>query len=212
MLLYSDLIFASKYDIMSFVKFCYEPDFREISHTQYGGTVMLYYEPPSLSHKADLLAYRREIFRSDKNFDGTAGLGNFNTITEWLERLFSLEPERAARFGYYPTVVYLAYSDKSLAGIVNIRLSDDEFLRRCAGHIGYNVRPSMRRKGFAREMLFYAVSVCRENGIINPVVCTEPGNIPSQKTALSCGFRPGGESTLDNGEKICRFIYPSEQK
>lgn len=173
---------------------------------------MLTYESPSLSRKADLLAYRREILRYDKNFDGTAGLGNFTTITEWLERLFALEPERAVRYGYYPTVVYLAYSGSTLAGIVNIRLSDDELLRKTAGHIGYNVKPSMRRRGFAREMLLYAAEVCRENGITCPVVCTEYGNTASQKTALACGFLPDGNVRLDTGETICRFICPAEQK
>lgn len=168
---------------------------------------MLYYESPSLSHKADLLAYRREIIRSDKNFDGTAGLGNFTTITDWLERLFCLEPERAARYGYYPTLVYLAYTDDTLAGIVNIRISDDELLRNSAGHIGYNVRPSMRRRGIAREMLCYAVSVCQQYGITAPVVCTEPDNTASQKTALSCGFVPSGTSIFENGGKVHRFVY-----
>lgn len=169
---------------------------------------MLIYKNPSLSHEVDLLAYRREILRYKESFDGSAGLGSFTTITAWLERLFALEPIRAKTYGYYPTVVYLAYHDNTLAGIVNIRLSDEELLRNTAGHIGYNVRPTMRHRGIAREMLLYAVEVCHANGILCPVVCTEHDNIASQRTALSCGFLKDGTMEVDTGEIICRFVSP----
>lgn len=170
---------------------------------------MLKFESPDISHKADLLAYRQEILLADKDFDGCAGLGNFPEIEDWLLRIAMMTPGAAVR-GYFPTVVYLAYLDTKLVGMLNIRLSNDENLRRYAGHIGYNVRPSMRQHGIAREMLGYAVKICRQNGIMSPTVCTSHANLASQKTALSCGFVRDGEEKLKNGDVIVRFILKNE--
>lgn len=166
---------------------------------------MLKFVTPDISRKADLLAYRHEILLADRDFDGCAGLGNFPEIEDWLLRLAMMTPGAAVR-GYFPTLVYLAYDDGELVGMLNIRLSNDSDLRRYAGHIGYNVRPSMRHRGTAHEMLEYAVKICRANGISEPTVCTEKGNLPSQKTALSCGFVRDGEEKLKNGDIIVRFI------
>lgn len=167
---------------------------------------MLKYISPSIEAKNDILAYRHEILLSDKNFDGCAGLGNFSSIEDWLMRLSMLTPGATLR-GCFPTLVYLAYCDDLLIGMLNIRLSNDEFLRKYAGHIGYNVRPSARKKGFAHEMLENAILLLKTNGIFSPTICTETDNIPSQKTALSCGFIPDGEEKLKNGEMILRFVY-----
>lgn len=171
---------------------------------------MLKYVSPDISHKAALLAYRQEILLDDRDFDGCAGLGNFSEIEDWLLRLAMMTPGASVR-GYFPTLVYLAYEESKLVGMLNIRLSNDSDLRRYAGHIGYNVRPSMRHRGTAHEMLDHAVTICRSNGISEPTVCTSPSNLPSQKTALSCGFVFDGEERLKNGEVIYRFIQKSEK-
>ncbi|MBQ4354511.1 MAG: GNAT family N-acetyltransferase [Clostridia bacterium] len=168
----------------------------------------LLYRSPSLCAKNDLLRYRREIIRTDNAFDGSAGLGNFRTIEEWLERLHGMEPPRAEKYGYFPTLVFLAYHETALCGLLNVRLSDAPLLRTHAGHIGYHVRPSMRRRGIASAMLLHAAALCKEHGITAPVVCTAENNLASAKTALSCGFLPDGTAVLETGERICRFIYP----
>lgn len=165
---------------------------------------MLNYKSPSLLRKSDILDYRREILLYDKNFDGCAGLGNFQTIEQWLKRIAMMSPNSTVR-GFYPTAVYLAYRENQLVGMLNIRLSEDDFLRRYAGHIGYNVRPSARNQGIASEMLRFALAVCRKNGIEQPIICTEADNLYSQKTALSCGFLHDGEEITETNQKIIRF-------
>ena len=165
------------------------------------------FHAPALKYRNDILLYRREIITLGGDFDGTAGLGNFSSVTDWLEFLFTLDPCRAADCGYYPTEVYLAYDSGNLFGIFNVRLNDSEEIRSRAGHIGYNVRPTMQRRGYGKTLLNEAVRILNENGISSPVVCTFPGNTASQKTALSCGFVREEDGTLDSGESVARFVY-----
>lgn len=160
---------------------------------------------PSEVHRDAVLDYIADVRSHDGEFDGSAGLGEFDSYTAWLERIRLLSSEKAGKYGFFRTLVYLAYDGEIPVGIVSIRLTDDGFVTAYAGHIGYHVRPSMRRRGYAAQLLGFAVGICRENGISVPVVCTDPGNLPSQRTALSCGFTPAGEVIYRNERRILRF-------
>ena len=168
---------------------------------------MLTFHIPSPSDRAAVLAYRAEVLRCRADFDGSAGLGEFEQYSEWLERLRLLSGERAEKYGFYRTAVRLAYDGGILAGILNVRLTDDPFIRTYAGHIGYNVRPSCRRKGYGRACAAQGVRICAEHGIAEPVICTDPGTSASRKTAESAGFAFAGTETTENGITVVRYVY-----
>lgn len=172
---------------------------------------MLKFIVPSHEHRVDVMAYRAEGMRLCGDFDGSAGLGEFERYTDWLERLRILSGERAEKYGYYRTLVYLAYDEAKdkLVGILNVRLSEDPFVRTFAGHIGYNVRPTCRKMGYGRTCAEEAVRLCREHGIAQPVICTEPGNTASQKTAESVGFVFSGHEVTENGIRVARYVQNS---
>ena len=46
------------------------------------------------------------------------------------------------------SVTYLIADEEKIVRTINIRYVLDDYLKRCGGHIGYNIRPSERRKGF----------------------------------------------------------------
>ena len=167
---------------------------------------MLTFHTPTASDRAAVLAYRAEVLRCHADFDGSAGLGDFGRYSEWLERLHILADSRAEKFGWYRTLVFLACDGGFPVGILNVRLSEDPFVRTYAGHIGYNVRPSCRRKGYGRTCATEAVRICGEHGIRHPVICTDPDNPASRKTAESAGFTFAGLETTETGITVARFV------
>ncbi|NLE13599.1 MAG: GNAT family N-acetyltransferase [Clostridiales bacterium] len=61
--------------------------------------------------------------------------------------------------------LYLCLEGGRLIGLLSIRYGLPEELSRKYGHIGFGVRPSERKKGYAAAMLEYALSVCKDKGM-----------------------------------------------
>lgn len=55
------------------------------------------------------------------------------------------------------------------------------------GHIGYDVRPSARRRGHATAMLHAALPIAGRLGIDRVLVTCDPDNIASRKVINACG-------------------------
>ena len=72
-------------------------------------------------------------------------------------------------------------------GAVNVRHYLTEEMLINAGHIGDGIRPSERRKGYAKEMLEMALPYCKEIGIDKVLITCIDTNIGSEKTILANG-------------------------
>ena len=59
-----------------------------------------------------------------------------------------------------------------IVGAANIRHRLNENLLQIGGHIGYGVRPSERKKGYATEILRRALLICKENLNLSKVLVT----------------------------------------
>ena len=79
-------------------------------------------------------------------------------------------------------VVFLAFDgSETLVGISDIRLGTNDFIQTFAGRIGYSVRPSQRRKGYASEILRLTLEKAAQYGFQKILItCNEP-NIASAK-------------------------------
>lgn len=78
-------------------------------------------------------------------------------------------------------------SDGRLVGMINVRHYFNEYLEQFGGHIGYSVRPSERRKGYAREQLRLTLPYCKELGLDRVLITCQPHNEGSRRTILSAG-------------------------
>jgi predicted acetyltransferase len=77
-------------------------------------------------------------------------------------------------------------------------------LREVGGHIGYDVRPSARRRGHATAMLRAALPVVRSLGINSALVTCDVDNVASRKVIE----RNGGVLEDQRGDKL-RFWVPT---
>lgn len=71
--------------------------------------------------------------------------------------------------------------------MINIRLALNDFLRREGGHIGYCIRPSERRKGYATQMLREAIKFCRIIGLNDLILACGKSNSASAGVIKNCG-------------------------
>lgn len=79
---------------------------------------------------------------------------------------------------------WLINDDNKISGVVNIRHRLNENLHKRGGHIGYGIRPTERRKGYATKILELALIEAKKLGIYKALVTCDETNIGSVKTIL----------------------------
>ena len=104
---------------------------------------------------------------------------------EWVEKINRNAVQGVE--GYGRSLVLLGFERERLVGLLSVRYELPQRLAESIGHIGYGVRPSERRKGYATEMLKHALDICRQRGLQRAIVGCFKDNTASEKTILKCG-------------------------
>lgn len=135
-------------------------------------------------------AYRREMLEADSSMDGCGILGRVDTPEQWLADVRAIRNPATVPEGKVQGTLFLSVreSDGKLVGMIDVRHALNEHLRQFGGNIGYSIRPSERRKGYAREQLRLALTFCKETLGLNRVLITcKTTNEGSRRTILSAG-------------------------
>ncbi len=90
-------------------------------------------------------------------------------------------------------------------GAVNIRHSLTEHLFNAGGHIGYGIRPSERRKGYATKLLALSLEKTKELDITKVLVVCDAVNTASEKTILHNGGLRDDDFTEEDGNVVRRY-------
>ena len=144
---------------------------------------------PTIEYADRIMDFRREFLESDSSMDGTSGLRRCESAQDWLALVESGRKRDTCppEWVIADTLISVRKSDNKLIGMVNIRCEDNDVILGWAGHIGYCVRPSERRKGYAKAQLALALDVCRERGMKRVMISCDRENPASAKTIMANG-------------------------
>jgi predicted acetyltransferase len=114
--------------------------------------------------------------------------------------------------GFVAHSTYWLVHDGAVVGVSNIRHALTPNLRREGGHIGYGIRPSARRRGFATEILRRSLDRARNLGIDDVLVTCGKENVASGRAILRNGGVLASEEHLpERGEIVQRWLVDNRR-
>lgn len=89
--------------------------------------------------------------------------------------------------GYVPATTFWITDGNKIIGRIQLRHILNDYLKQYGGHIGYYIRPSERRKGYATKALKEVLKYAQEMGLDKVLLTCDEDNIGSNKVIQSCG-------------------------
>lgn len=136
-------------------------------------------EVKALDFKKEFIANGERTINGSYKFD----MDKYSYM-EWLQIIKdNLNKETVnPKFGFSHT--FFAVKDyEEIIGIVNFRHTLTDFYKD-SGHIGYSVRPTERRKGYATEILKQVLELAKSQGLTKVFLTCKKDNEASKKTIL----------------------------
>lgn len=141
---------------------------------------------PNMEMELPALDFKKEFFdNGEKTINGGYKLDmDKYTYSDWLQIIkdnlskYTADP----RFGLSDTL-FAINDEGQIVGIVNFRHSLTDFYKDL-GHIGYSVRPSQRRKGYATEILRKTLKIAKKQGLTEVYLVCKRDNYASKKTII----------------------------
>lgn len=139
---------------------------------------------PTLEYKNQAIEYIKEHNEYASEIHGVAGLDRYlENYEEWLKKLENYRNLKATEEKVPEETYFLVrINDNKIIGMIDIRLALNERLRKFAGHIGYSIRPTERRKGYGKINLYLALQECQKFGLKSVMLACDKHNIASAKT------------------------------
>ena len=143
------------------------------------------YRLPTYDDEIILKEYVSEHYANyEKSISASNNLTNMN-YKDWVDKINRNTNTPDDDWGKY--YLYLVFDNNKLVGLLNIRFDLTPDLSEKYGDIGYGVRPSERRKGYATKMLSYALNICKEKNMKKVILGCYNNNYGSNKTIIKNG-------------------------
>jgi predicted acetyltransferase len=137
-------------------------------------------ELPQLKLASSYIEFLRDMNPQGDPADDFYGPKKGETQELFVARM--LLRETAPEAGLIPESIYWILCEGSVAGRISLRHTLNENLRLMGGHIGYEVRPSFRRRGIATQSLAMLLKTPKAREISRLLLTCSPDNVPSIKT------------------------------
>lgn len=147
---------------------------------------------PTLEYSDQIMEMRSELLETDRiNYiHGSGNLQDYDDPKEWIRYVENIRHKETCPKNDVDSDVYLVLrkDDNRIIGFAALRHHiNDPLLNSWGGHIGYSVRPSERRKGYAHIILRLVLDCSFNLGIYNVLLTCNENNVASEKTIIKAG-------------------------
>ena len=151
--------------------------------------------------------YKNEFILNNETIHGAAKLTELST-NEWVKFVENTKYKETVTPGFVTAHTFFAVNDTDkIVGVINARDELNDYLLNFGGHVGYSVRKSERRKGYAKKMLNYVSEFLFSLGPNKILVTCDKNNIASKCTIESCGGILENEVIDQNRTTLRYWIY-----
>ena len=130
--------------------------------------------------------YKNEFSLNNETIHSAANLAELSA-KDWVQFVERTKHKETVSPGFVTAHTFFALDNDKIVGIINARHELNDYLLNLGGHIGYSVRKSERRKGYAKKMLNYTSEFLFSLGLDKILITCNKNNIASKRTIKSCG-------------------------
>ena len=143
---------------------------------------------PTLEMKEEALTYRQAHFDAGEHvISGSELLDQTEDYAQWVQDVAANTSPETVNPAWVVTDTFFAVDENdSIVGIIDLRHTLNDFLQDF-GNVGYSVKPSERRKGYATEMFRQVREIARQAGMQELHMAVHRDNEPSVKTIVNAG-------------------------
>lgn len=139
---------------------------------------------PDESHYDDVISFYGE-FENDGST--CIGYANFHNYDEWVKEKQNRHTGENLPDGFVRENFYLCYYEDKLVGVFSLKFELTDYLYNYGGHIGYAVRPSMRKRGLGTAILKQGLEISKKFGFKKILAVCDDDNTASEKIIVKNG-------------------------
>ena len=139
---------------------------------------------PDVAYQASYVGYVREMLAEGRSAEWKPAMLERH-FEEYVQMLLSKASEPAA--GMVAQSDYWLIVDGEVVGRCSVRHELNAALLRYGGHIGYDIRPSARRRGYGLRQCQLALGKAHALGIMRALITCDDDNFGSIRIIEGCG-------------------------
>ncbi len=147
---------------------------------------MIFLTEPDIKYQSSFLAGLSEFHQEGRmlQYNWQVVSSNFESFLYHLRT--QQDPAKLPPHSIAQSLFWLV-NDSEFIGILSLRRGPDGTFIRISGHIGYQIRPSQRRRGYGKQLLHLGLQKAKELGLTCLLLTCDEDNIASKKIIESNG-------------------------